>query len=43
MKQFKMKISKQITKTREKNIATNKIYILRKIDFKFQNSNFNTL
>ena len=31
---------KHITKTREKNVATNENWILRKMDLKFQNPNF---
>ena len=34
---------KQITKTREKNVATNEISILRKMILKFQNPSFNIL
>ena len=45
MKQFKMKISTQTDYqiTREKNVAINKIYILRKMSLKFQNFNFKML
>ena len=34
---------KQITKTREKNVATNENCILRKLSLKFQNPSFNIL
>ena len=34
---------KQITKTREKNVATNENWILRKMGLNFQNPKFNIL